>query len=102
MDGLEGRKSVSERKLRTRSLDGLSLGLLCLLLLVSGLGASRAGWVGHLKIVPVVAVLAVLAGAALARSRFGWRRAAVFAAAYGGFVVGWPLARAPGRGRRRG
>jgi len=93
VDGLEGRKSVSERKLRTRSLDGLSLGLLCLLLLVSGLGASRAGWVGHLKIVPVVAVLAVLAGAALARSRFGWRRAAVFAAVYGVFVVGWQLAR---------
>src|SRR3989304_1928808 len=93
VEGVEGRKRWSERRLPPRSLDGLSLGLLCLLLLVSGLGASRSGWGGPLRIVPVVAVLAVLAGAALAPSRFGWRRAAVFAAEYGVFVVGWQLAR---------
>ncbi len=84
---------MSEPRAGARSLDGLSLGLLLMLLLVSSQGAARAGWVGELRILPVVAVLAVLVGAALARSRFASGRASAFAGLYGVFVITWQLAR---------
>jgi len=54
---------------------------------------ARAGWLGQLRILPAVGVLGALAGAALARSRFRWQRAGVFALLYGLFVVGWQAAR---------
>src|SRR3972149_8378441 len=91
--GRDGRRNVNERRSRTRSLDGLSLGLLCILLWVSGTGMAKAGWLGQLRTLPAVGVLGALAGAALARSRFRWQRAGVFALLYGLFVVGWQAAR---------
>lgn len=84
---------MSERKPGGRTLDGLSLGLLSALFVVSGLGTARAGWVSQLRILPVVAVFGVLIGALLARSRFTWRQASFYAALYGACTVGWQLAR---------
>jgi transglutaminase-like putative cysteine protease len=80
-------------KSRTRSLDAVSLGLLCALFLISGAGMAKAGWVEDLRVVPVVGVLGVLAGAALARSHFRGPRAAFFASIYGLFVVAWQATR---------
>ncbi len=54
---------------------------------------AKAGWVGELRILPLVGPLGVLAGVGLARSRFRAPRAAFFAAIYGLFVVAWQTAR---------
>jgi transglutaminase-like putative cysteine protease len=60
---------------------------LLLLVLVSAYCLAAADWADHLGMVPTVGALAVLAGTALARSRFpGWLTAA-FATAYGLFLV---------------
>ncbi len=68
-------------------LDWATLGTLLVLVLVSAYGLAAADWSDHLGLVPTTVVLGVLAGTALARSRFpGWL-AAVFALAYGLFLV---------------
>ena len=68
-------------------LDWASFTTLLLLVLVSAYCLAAADWADHLGMVPTVAGLAVVAGTALARSRFpGWLAAAL-AAAYGLFLV---------------
>ncbi len=68
-------------------LDWATFGAILLLVLVSAYGLAAADWSDHLGMVPTAAVLGVVAGTALARSRFpGWL-AAVFAVAYGLFLV---------------
>ena len=58
-----------------------------LLVLISAYGLAAADWADHLGLIPTVAVLGVVAGTALARSRFpGWL-ATLFALAYGAFLV---------------
>ncbi len=64
------------------------------LVMLSGVAFAAADWVDHLIIVPAVGVLGVLAGAALAWSRFGPRLAAVLGSIYGAFVVVWQLGQA--------
>jgi hypothetical protein len=55
--------------------------------LVSAYGLAAADWSDHLGMVPTAALLGVVAGTALARSRFpGWL-AAMFAVTYGLFLV---------------
>ncbi len=78
---------------RRPSADWISLGLLILLFMVSGMGLVTADWTDHLSLVPAVGVLAVIAGAALAASRFpaGW--GAIFSTVYGLFTVGWQVGR---------
>ncbi len=68
-------------------LDWATFGAILLLVLVSAYGLAAADWSDHLDMVPTAAVLGVVAGTALARSRFpGWL-AAMFAVAYGLFLV---------------
>lgn len=65
---------------------------LVMLVLVSAYGLAAADWADHLGLIPTVAVLGVVAGTALARSRFpGWL-AALFAAAYGAFLAAFLVA----------
>lgn len=60
---------------------------LLLLVLISAYGLAAADWADHLGTIPGVAVLGVVAGTALARSRFrGWL-VTLFAAAYGAFLA---------------
>ena len=68
-------------------LDGATFATLLLLVLVSAYCLTAADWADHLGMVPTVALLAVVAGTALARSRFPAWLAAVFATAYGLFLV---------------
>jgi cytochrome bd-type quinol oxidase subunit 2 len=68
--------------------------LVMALVMLSGVAFAAADWVDHLIIVPAVGVLGVLAGAALAWSRFGPRLAAVLGSIYGAFVVVWQLGQA--------
>ncbi len=68
-------------------MDWAPFAALLLLVLVSAYCLAAADWADHLGMVPTVAALAVVAGTALARSRFpGWL-AAAFATAYGLFLV---------------
>ncbi len=79
---------------RPRAGDGIVLILVMALVMLSGVAFAAADWVDHLILVPAVGVLGVLAGAALAWSRFGPRLAAAFAAVYGAFVITWQIGRA--------
>jgi transglutaminase-like putative cysteine protease len=68
-------------------IDWATFTALMLLVLVSAYCLAAADWADHLGMVPTVAVLAVVAGTALAHSRFpGWL-ATLFATAYGLFLA---------------
>ncbi len=68
-------------------LDWATFGAVLLLALVSAYGLAAADWSDHLGMVPTAALLGVVAGTALARSRFpGWL-AALFSVTYGLFLV---------------
>jgi transglutaminase-like putative cysteine protease len=71
--------------------DWWTLALLGLMAAGSSLALTAADWADHLSIVPTVTVFGILAGAALARSRFPPRTATLVASAYGLFVVGWQV-----------
>ena len=65
---------------------------LVLLVLISAYGLAAADWADHLGLIPTVAVLGVVAGTALGRSRFpGWL-AAIFAGVYGAFLTAFLVA----------
>ena len=78
-------------EVRRRSSDWLSLGLLLLMFMASGMGLVAADWADHLVIVPAVGILGVLAGTLAAISLFRGRWAAGFLAVYGVFAVGWQV-----------
>jgi transglutaminase-like putative cysteine protease len=74
---------------RTRlPFDGIALLLLLAMSLLAGWALTTTEWAEHLNVVPLIGLLGVLSGAALARSRFPVWLAALFASAYGLFVVG--------------
>ncbi|MBL8092581.1 MAG: hypothetical protein JNL73_00330 [Anaerolineales bacterium] len=62
--------------------------LLAALQAIAAMSIQAAGWTFELWITPVAAVIGVLAGLALAKSRFHGALAAVFALIYGAFTVG--------------
>jgi hypothetical protein len=81
------RRALTIPTTRLAPLDWATLGTLLVLVLVSAYGLAAADWSDHLGMVPTTAVLGVIAGTALARSRFpGWL-AALFAVSYGLFLV---------------
>ncbi|HLC04498.1 MAG TPA: transglutaminase-like domain-containing protein [Anaerolineales bacterium] len=74
-----------------RSFDWISLLILQVMFLVSGLSILTADWADHLSIILAVGALAVAAGAALGYSRFSARVGAIFASVYGAFAIGSQL-----------
>ncbi len=71
--------------------DWLAFLLLMLMALITAWALSATEWAEDLNLIPLIVLIAVWAGSALARSRFpGWL-AALFALAYGIFIVGWQL-----------
>lgn len=77
---------------RTRpSLDWFVLILVLLMNLVAAWALNATDWADYLELIPLISFVAVWAGAALARSLFpGWF-AALLAAIYGLFIVGWQM-----------
>lgn len=71
--------------------DGLVFTLFLLIYIVSAMSFAAADWADHLAVLPIVALLAVLSGALLARSRFSGGVAALFSAVYGLYFIGWLL-----------
>lgn len=71
----------------------VALGLLAILALTASLGLLATDWADDLEIVPMLALVGVLAGAALAYSRFSAPLSALFAAVYGIFALGFQLGR---------
>jgi transglutaminase-like putative cysteine protease len=71
--------------------DWTTLGLLILLMMIPGWALSSAEWTDYLSVVSVVGAMAVLAGTALAQSRFSGRLAALFSTIYGIFFVVWRI-----------
>lgn len=67
------------------------LGLVILLMTIPGWALGSADWTDYLSVVPVVGAMAVLAGTALAQSRFSGRMAALFSTIYGVFFVVWRI-----------
>ncbi|MEJ2013179.1 MAG: transglutaminaseTgpA domain-containing protein [Anaerolineales bacterium] len=77
---------------RTRQpFDGIALLLLLAMSLLAGWALTTTEWAEHLNIVPLIGLLGVLSGAALARTRFPRWLAAFFASVYGLFVVGFQI-----------
>jgi transglutaminase-like putative cysteine protease len=71
--------------------DWLAFLLLMLMSLIAAWALTATEWAEDLNLVPLIVLVGVWAGSALARSRFpGWL-AAIFAIAYGLFIVGWQL-----------
>jgi len=66
----------------------LTVGLLCTMIMVAAGGVAAAAWADGLEAAWITGVLAVLAGLALAKSRFGGGTAFLFATVYGLFTVG--------------
>ncbi|MGD2058712.1 MAG: hypothetical protein PVI04_08270, partial [Anaerolineales bacterium] len=77
---------------RTRpSLDWFVLILVLLMNLVAAWALNATDWADYLELIPLISFVAVWAGAALARSLFpGWF-AALLAAIYGLFIIGWQM-----------
>jgi transglutaminase-like putative cysteine protease len=72
-------------------MDWFLLILVVVLIMSSAWTMPAADWADNLSILPFLAILSVLSGAALARSRFqGWL-AAIFGWSYGIFLIGWQL-----------
>jgi transglutaminase-like putative cysteine protease len=71
----------------------VALGLLVILALTASLGLLATDWADDLEIIPALALVGVVAGAALAFSRFSAPLAALFATAYGIFALGFQLGR---------
>lgn len=69
----------------------VSVYLYAALVLLAAAGPPAAEWGEHLELVPLVALLGLIAGVALASSAFSGRLALVFAGWYGVFVTGWLL-----------
>ena len=71
--------------------DWIALLLLMAMAMLAAWALTTTEWAENLNIIPLIALLGVWSGAALARSRFpGWL-AFLFAAVYGLFVIGWQL-----------
>jgi len=71
--------------------DWIALLLLVAMTMLSAWALTTTEWAEDLNVIPLIALLAVWSGAALARSRFpGWL-AFIFAAIYGLFITGWQL-----------
>ncbi|MCC7358274.1 MAG: transglutaminase domain-containing protein [Anaerolineales bacterium] len=66
----------------------LTVALLCALIVVAAGGIAAAAWTDGLQAAWITGVVAVLAGLALARSRFAGGTAFLFATVYGLFTVG--------------
>lgn len=66
----------------------LTVGLLCTMIVVAAGGVAAAGWADGLEAAWITGVVAVLAGLALAKSRFGGGTVFLFATVYGLFTVG--------------
>ncbi len=71
--------------------DWPTLGFLTLLIMIPGWALASAEWTDYLSVVSVVGAMAVLAGTALAQSRFSGRLAAFFSTIYGIFFVVWRI-----------
>lgn len=71
--------------------DWIALLLLMAMALLAGWALTTTEWAEHLNIVPLIALLGVLSGAALARSKFPPWLAVFFAEVYGLFLVGFQL-----------
>lgn len=71
--------------------DWASFLLLNVIALVGAWTLAATEWDEHLSITALIALLAVWAGTALARSKFPSMVAGLFATAYGLFIVGWQL-----------
>lgn len=71
----------------------IALGLLLVLALTASLGLLATDWADDLEIVPALAFVGVLAGAALAHSRFSALTSTMMAVIYGLFGVGLQLGR---------
>jgi transglutaminase-like putative cysteine protease len=71
--------------------DGISFFLLLGLIWISSWALAAADWADHLTLVTTMGSLGVVAGTALARSRFSPRVAVFFTTVYGLFAVGWQL-----------
>lgn len=73
------------------SFDWIAWILVLLMNLVAAWALNATDWADHLELIPLISFIAVWAGAALARSFFpGWF-AALLAAIYGLFIVGWQI-----------
>jgi transglutaminase-like putative cysteine protease len=71
--------------------DWFLLIMMVVLIMASAWTMPAADWADNLNILPFLAILSVLFGAALARSRFpGWI-ATIFGWSYGIFLIGWQL-----------
>jgi transglutaminase-like putative cysteine protease len=66
----------------------LTVGLLCAMIVVAGGGVAAAEWTDGLQAAWITGLVGVLAGLALAKSRFSGATAVLFATVYGLFVVG--------------
>lgn len=80
---------VNDRQ--TRPLDWLAVCLLVLMVGASAFGLVAANWTDNLPLVATVAVVGVLAGTALARSRFTPLVSRVFLLVYGLFFAFWQV-----------
>jgi len=67
----------------------LTILLLCAMIVVAAGGVAAAGWADGLNAAWITGIVAVLAGLALAKSRFAGGTAFLFATVYGLFVVGF-------------
>ncbi len=66
----------------------LTVGLLCTMIMVAAGGVAAAAWADGLQAAWITGVVAVLAGLALAKSRFGGGTAFLFATVFGLFTAG--------------
>jgi transglutaminase-like putative cysteine protease len=71
--------------------DWLSFFLLLGIIWISSWALAAADWADHLTLVTTMGSLGVVAGTALARSRFSPRVVIIFATVYGLFAIGWQL-----------